>query len=225
VSPAKREDGITAGRWELIAVIRSPITIAMNRASASVFAVAAVAAAVMLIAARFAVADEAQVSYRGVAWGQPVGGLRLGLSLDGNAPNGFVRVYFNNISSRDLRVSMGSQTGIDYDFEGLRFTVTRRNSEDHCNLLYPKAGLSAGGVVFGWNVPLSPTATYEFSEPISSFRCFQQRSSLRELLRQGFSLQAFFDRQLPPPQYASTPVAPYWFGKVSSGSIFLGAGK
>jgi len=149
-----------------------------------------------------------------IAWGTPVKGLRLGISL---TPE--LHILLENVGPSRQEFVIGHEWGRGSSVD-LRFFATARDGKERegyeISSFTPIAGL-----VLPVIVRLDPGAIHELSFPLHQIICIQKPDDVtfEALAKQGASLHVFLETDEKTAAWAglSSALSSTWIGKVISG--------
>jgi hypothetical protein len=152
----------------------------------------------------------------GVAWGQPVNGLRLGAAFGSDPAKPTLRVVFQNVGSavQDLLTGAESGRGPMYDMKFIATAPDGKQREGlHISAFWP-----IGGFVGPLSVRLNAGEIHELEFPLKDI-IYASRTTVRldALVKQGYSVRVRFEATQAGADWAKLS-AP-WIGTVSSAEV------
>jgi hypothetical protein len=151
-----------------------------------------------------------------VAWGEPSGGLRLGIGLGPASPEPQLRLVFENMGKIEIPLLLGAMTG-----KGPVYNLTFRvkspggQESDLFNFNGPPGIAGKADPILAH---IAKGQKYEILLPLKKFVAIEngKNQTLPELLAAHYSVRAMLDTSGDPRQVR--PIA-LWMGEVTSGDL------
>jgi len=153
-----------------------------------------------------------------VAWGEPVGGVRLGISLVADET---VRLVFQNTGEVERDLLIGGLTGIGPTYS-MEFASRGPDGKDR--KVFPGGVGHVAGHLEPIVVGLPAGGTHQLLLPLKGFVCVINRETvaLKELLRQGCSVRASLTVTADAAKWSRSKKP--WIGRVVSGNFVTSPG-